>query len=192
MGKYSRADLLKDELSLVGSNDFLGRLAQMINKTSTVLLTIKVPKNLYFRAEILCEDIEELSGYSFIQNDLMNLLYNDFLLYAKKRPDPRAIFDLLNSLEQSAKGTQLQQNGEKVFKLVELDTKQEKITMELRMRRKVALRGEVILADMEEVQPNHGYTLERIFELLYIDFIDKFRKGNSEDAINNILSLLED
>ncbi|QGQ44453.1 hypothetical protein [Metabacillus sediminilitoris] len=85
----------------------------------------------------------------------MNLLYNDFLLYAKKRPDPRAIFDLLNSLEQSSKGTQLQQNGENVFKLVEFDTKQEKITMELRMRRKVALRGEVILADMEEVQPNH-------------------------------------
>jgi hypothetical protein len=50
----------------------------------------------------------------------------------------------------------------------------------------------VILADMEEVQPNHGFTLERIFELLYIDFIDKFRKGNSEDAINNILALLED
>lgn len=33
------------------------------------------------------------------------------------------------------------------------------------MRRKVALRGEVILADMEEVQPNHGYPLEPIFYL---------------------------
>jgi hypothetical protein len=122
MGKYIRGDLLKDELSLVGSNDFLGWLAQMMNKTSTVLLTIKIPKNLYFRAEILCEVIEELPGYSFIQNDLINLLYNDFLIYAKKRLDPRAIFDLLNSLEQSTKGTQLQQDGENVFKMVVIDT----------------------------------------------------------------------
>jgi hypothetical protein len=41
---------------------------------------------------------------------------------------------------------------ENVFKMVELDTKQERITMELRMRRKIALCGEVILADMEEVR----------------------------------------
>jgi hypothetical protein len=45
--------------------------------------------------------------------------------------------------------------------MVELDPKQEKITIQLRMRRKVALRGEVILADMEEVQLNHGYTYIR-------------------------------
>ena len=60
------------------------------------------------------------------------------------------------------------------------------------MRRKFALRGEVLLADMEEVQPGHGYTLERVFELLYIDFIDKFRKGDNLPLIKNILALLED
>jgi hypothetical protein len=191
MGKYSRADLLKDELSLIGAKDFLGLVFKQINKTSTVLLTIEVPKNLYFRAEILCDDIEELSGMAFIQNDLMNLLYNDFLIYAKKNPDPRAIFNLLSSLEPSGKDTQLLQQGENVYKMVTQESKQEMIALHLRMRRKVALRGEVLLADMEEVQPQHGYTLERIFELLYIDFIDKFRKGNSADAINNIIKLLD-
>ena len=65
-------------------------------------------------------------------------------------------------------------------------------TLQLRMRRKFALRGEVLLADMEEVQPQHGYTLEKVFELLYVDFIDKFRKGDNASAIKNILALLED
>jgi hypothetical protein len=59
------------------------------------------------------------------------------------------------------------------------------------MRRKYALRGEVLLADMEEVQPEHGYTL-KVFELLYIDFIDKFRKGDHAGVVEDILRLLDD
>ncbi|MEH7375680.1 hypothetical protein [Neobacillus drentensis] len=193
MGKYSRADLLKEELSLIGSSDFFGRFLQKVNKTSSVLLTIEVPLNLYLRAEVFCEDIHELAEMPFVQNDLINLLYNDFLTYAKKNPDPRALFRLLTSLDQQAgKNTRLEKKGESVFKLSHKDVHQEMKTMQLRMRRKFALRGEVLLADMEEVQPKHGYTLERVFELLYIDFIDKFRKGDNAAAIKNILALLED
>lgn len=193
MGKYSRADLLKEELALISSSDLFGRFLQKVNKTSTVLLTIEVPLNLYLRAEVFCEDIQELAEMPFVQNDLINLLYNDFLTYAKKNPDPRALFRLLTSLDQQAgKDARLEKQVGSVFKLTHKDVHQEMKTLQLRMRRKFALRGEVLLADMEEVQPEHGYTLERVFELLYIDFIDKFRKGDNAAAIKNILALLED
>lgn len=192
MGKYSSADLLKDELGLIGSQDFISRFLNKVNKTSSVLFTIQVPKNSFLRAAVLCEDIQELSELPFVQNDLLNLLYNDFLIYAKKHPDPRAIFNLLTSLEQSGKEQRLQQQNKSVFKMIHQDSRQDKVEMQLRMRRKVALRGEVLLADMEEVQPDHGYTLERIFELLYIDFIEQFRKGNTADAMNKIIALLEE
>ncbi|SMQ86641.1 hypothetical protein SAMN05444673_6640 [Bacillus sp. OV166] len=59
MGKYSQADLLKEELSLIGSSDLFGRFLQKMNKTSTVLLSIDVPKNLYLRVEVFCEDIQD-------------------------------------------------------------------------------------------------------------------------------------
>lgn len=193
MGKYSRADLLKEELALIGSTDIFGRFLQKVNKTSTVLLTIEVPLNLYLRAEVFCEDIQDLSEMPFSQTDLINLLYNDFLTYAKKNPDPLALFRLLTSLDQQAgKDVRLEKQGKSVFKLIQKDVQQERKTLQLRMRRKFALRGEVLLSDLEEVQPNHGYTLERIFELFYIDFIDKFRKGDNAAAIQNILALLED
>ncbi|MGM0890564.1 MAG: hypothetical protein ACQEW5_27430 [Bacillota bacterium] len=193
MGKYSQANLIDEELSLIGSSNFIGKLLHKVNKSSTVILTIDVPLNLFLRAEVFCEDIQDLSDMHFEQNDLMNLLYNDFLLFAKKNPDSKALFRLLTSLEQHAgKNSRLQKYGKSTFKLIHIDKNQEMKTLNLRMRRKFALRGEVLLADMEEVQPDHGYTLEKVFELLYIDFIDKFRKGNHSGAVENILRLLDD
>lgn len=193
MGKYSKANLLDDELSLIGSSDFFGKLLHKMNKSSTVLLSIDVPLPLYLRAEVFCEDIQDLSNMAFSQNDLMNLLYNDFLLFAKKNPNPLALFKLLTSTEtQAGKDVKLEKQGTTVFKLVHKEKHQNMRTLNLRMRRKFALRGEVMLADMEEVEPNHGYTLEKVFELLYIDFIEKFRKGSHTDAIENILRLLDD
>lgn len=193
MGKYSRANLLDEELSLIGSSDFIGKLLHKMNKSSIVLLSIDVPLNLYLRAEVLCEDIQDLSNMPFVQNDLINLLYNDFLLFAKRNPDPNALFRLLTSLEtQAGKDATLERQGTSVFKLIHKEKKQEMKTLNSRMRRKSALRGEVMLADMEEVAPNHGYTLEKVCELLYMDFIDKFRKGSQIDALETILRLLDD
>lgn len=193
MGKYSKANLLDDELSLIRSSDFFGKLLHKMNKSSTVLLSIDVPLPLYLRAEVFCEDIQDLSNMGFSQNDLMNLLYNDFLLFAKKNPNPLALYRLLTSTEtQAGKDVKLEKQGTTVFKLVHKEKHQNMRALNLRMRRKFALRGEVMLADMEEVEPNHGYTLEKVCELLYMDFIDKFRKGNHTDAIENILRLLDD
>ena len=193
MRKYSQANLLEEELSLMKSFDFFGRLLYKMNKSSTVLLSIDVPLSLYLRTEVFCEDIQDLSNMPFVQNDLMNLLYNDFLLFAKKNPNPMALFRMLTSLEvQAGKDAKLERKGTTVFKLIHTEKQQDMKTLNLRMRRKFALRGEVMLADMEEVEPNHGYTLEKVFELLYIDFIDKFRKGDHTNAVDNILRLLDE
>jgi len=191
--KYSSANLLEDELSSIGVSDFLNKLLYKLNKNSSVLLNINIPLNLYLRVEIFCEDIQDLSEIAFNQNDLMNLLYEDFLLFAKKNPNPKAVFKLLTSLDHvGGKECSLEPQGESIFKLVHIEQRQSMQKLQIKMKRKLALRGEVLLADIEEVQPEHGYTLERVLELLYIDFIDKFRKGDNETAINNILSLLSD
>ena len=147
--------MLEEELSLMKSFDFFGKLLYKMNKSSTVLLSIDVPLPLYLRAEVFCEDIQDLSNMPFVQNDLMNLLYNDFLLFAKKNPNPMALFRMLTSLEvQAGKDAKLERKGTTVFKLIHTEKQQDMKTLNLRMRRKFALRGEVMLADMEEVEPN--------------------------------------
>ena len=194
MVNYSQANLLKDELSsLEHRGSFIGRVIHQMNKNTSIFFTFNVPKSLFLRAEILCEDIEELSEMYFSQNTLINLLYKDFLTFARKKPDPRAHFNLLCSLEGKAgKESYLQKQNAHTFKMVYEQTHQEIKEMKIQLKRKIALRGEVLLADMEEVQPQHGYTLEKIFELLYVDFIDTFRKGDSTETLNKLLKLLED
>jgi hypothetical protein len=193
MKKYSQANVLTYELSqMSGGGDWLSRLLYKLNKTSSVILTIEIPLNLYLRAEVFCDDIEELSEVIFTQKDLIELLFNDFLLFVKKNQDPTDLFRLLTSLDLAAgKERGLQQENATTFKTMYKETTQKMQTIKVSLKRKSALRGEVFLADLEEVYPNHGYSLERVLEMLYCDFIDKFRKGNHSDAVNNILKVLE-
>lgn len=194
MKKYSSANLIDEELSLISSSDFVSKMIYKMTKTTTISLKIEVPLTIYLRAEILCEDIMELSEMPFYQNDLMNLLYNDFLLYAKKNPDPMSMFNRLNRLEKEVgKVSSLQkQDGKSIFSRIHQEKPQQMKSIICGMKRKLALRGEIILADMEEIQKEHGFTLERVFELLYIDFIEKFRRGSTKDSIENILYLLDE
>lgn len=194
MVKYSAANLIDEELNLIGASDFVSKMVYKMTKSSTISLKIEVPLSLYLRAEVLCEDIMELSDLPFCQKDLMNLLYNDFLLHAKKKPEPMAIFNLLNQLEKEIgrASTLQQQAGTNTFNRIQRKKPEQMKFLNCSMRRKFVLRGEVMLADMEEVQEGHGFTLERVLELLYMDFIEKFKRGGTKDTIENILYLIED
>lgn len=190
MKQYSSANLLKEELDIVTENDFFSKFLSKLTKTSTIHLKIEVPVNLYLRGEIICEDVSELSEMDFDQEDLMYLLFNDFLLFAKKNPDPVTIYQLLTSLEREAgKEAVLEKQSQgNIFNLTYKSSGNKMKTIQIRFRRKLALRGEVLLADLEEAQPEHGYTLEALLSLLYCDFVDKLRKGNNPEVINTIVS----
>ncbi|MEK4951939.1 hypothetical protein NST12_16730 [Bacillus sp. FSL W8-1127] len=193
MKKYSEADVLGEEFSLLpNTNKFLGKLIYRFHRMSSTFLVIEVPLNIYLRAEIFCEDVRDLSETEFGQQDLMNLLYHDFLRYAQKNPDPQYIFQLLTSLDPShGNKIHLQKKpNSSTFQRTEKPIQQQ--TLYITLRKKYALRGEVLLADMEEIFPNHGFTLEKIFRLLYCDFIEKLKKGENNKSIENILKLLED
>ena len=193
MKRYSSANLLSEELSFIKDNDFLSKILYKITKTSTITLTIEVPVNLYLRTEVFCDDVMELSEMIFDQGDLIYLLFNDFMLFAKKNPNPIAIFKLLTSLErESGKDAILEQQEGNLFKLTHQQKQQQMKILEFKFRRKHVLRGEILLADLEEVQPKHGFTLEKVLSLLYCDFVDKFRKGNNSEVINTIVSSLTD
>lgn len=197
MGKYSSANLLEEELEeRPQRGDFLGRMINKMVKTSNVLLTFQVPVSTYLRAEIFCEDIMDLAEdeANFTQEDLIDLLYYDFLHYAKKNPNPKAIHSLLVTLHRNSGKVMnlVNKDGGSVYNVIHRENKQHMQTVRLTCKRKLALRGEVLLADMEEVFPNHGFTLEDVLEYLYCDFINKFRTGDNSEAVKTILRMLDD
>lgn len=56
-------------------------------------------------------------------------------------------------------------------------------TPNVRLKRKQALRGEVMLSDIATVYPHHPFTLERVLEILLIDFITKYERGEAKNII---------
>lgn len=194
MKAYSEMNLIESEMKYLSlPSDWLGQALHKMSKTGTVTVKLQLPVPVVLRAQAFCEDIEELSGTTFNQTNLLDLLYNDFLLYAKKNPEPKIIFKMLTTIdEESGKDRGLVQEGKTVFKTVYQNKNYSEKMLPFKVKRKHALRGEILLADLEEIYPDHNYSIELLLKLLYCDFIDKFRKGHNKDAVKNILASLQD
>ncbi|WP_157930356.1 hypothetical protein [Mycobacteroides abscessus] len=199
MKKFSQVNLLSEELdSSYQGRGIVDRVFYRLMKQSSVMVHLNIPKPIYFRAEIFCEDVQELSEILFTHNDLLDLLYHDFLLYVKKNSDPQSLYNLL---------IQINHNPAAVKHYIEVDEVNEYLpvlsktinpadrekniqTLVFRTKRKQALRGEVLLADLAEVYPDHHFTLEMVLEMLYIDFVEKLKRGENPQALNNIVRML--
>ena len=195
--KYSSLDILNDELTnMPKKGDLLGKLFYRFEKSSSKELTIRVPMSVYLRAQIFCEDIETLaeSDKSFDQVDLIELLYNDFLKFAMRNPNPKALYDMLLTLERNS-ATELGIRRKKetsVFTVIHAEKKENIEEMKVIFRRKLILRGEILLSDLSGAFPDHGFTVENVLEYLYCDFINKFRRGDNAAAIKTILDMLDE
>ncbi|MEH7511105.1 hypothetical protein V7159_26040, partial [Priestia megaterium] len=102
MKKYSSSNLLQKELTQGSKNSFFGKLLYEFDKSSTKTMTLLVPMEVFVRAQVFCEDVEELSGMQFSQADLIDILYMDFLTHVKSKPDHQAIFNSIIQLERTS------------------------------------------------------------------------------------------
>lgn len=165
---------------------------------SSVFFELSVPRSSYFRMKVLCEDINELSGELFTQQKMLDILWRDFINQVKKVPNFKTVYDLL--MERETKMTvvttemiQVQKNTFTFFESEQLVPTNKRVKkndssiFNYRMNRKQALRGEVLLADIAEIYPNHHFTLERVLEIIYCDFIEKYKQGESENVVEQIV-----
>lgn len=196
MKKYSQANLLSEELvnSYQGAG-FIDKVLYRLVKQSSAVVYLTIPRPIYFRAEIFCEDVQEMSEMVFTHNDLLDLLYHDFLVYIKKNPDPQALYNLLIQINHNPAAVkhyvEVGETNEYLPSLTKNTVRENNIqTLVIKMKRKQALRGEVLLADLAEVYPDHHFTLEMVLEMLYIDFVEKLKRGENPQALNNIVKML--
>ena len=179
---YSKLNLIGEELKKLQSTG-LDKLWYMLHRKH-VVVTIEVPKDLFFRAEILVEDIQEQSETRFTQTDLINLLYDDFLKVIKKSGNVSDFYQRL-SVRESKKNTKItNMSGNKLNDWTSLPMAQ----IPLLLPRKAALRGEVFLADLEHFYPEHPFQLEDVLEIIYIDFLNEFKRGSLSDVVEKILN----
>uniref|UniRef100_A0A1S2MFX2 Uncharacterized protein n=2 Tax=Anaerobacillus isosaccharinicus TaxID=1532552 RepID=A0A1S2MFX2_9BACI len=193
MKAYSKKNLLQK------STDMKTTWLNIINYSS-VFLDLTIPKSTYFRMKILCEDISELSGSIFPQQKMLDLLWYDFINQIKRVPNFNLIYDMLLERETKTMVTtreviQERKNTFTFFENEQLVVQKaiktnESMNFTYRINRKQALRGEVFVADMSQVQPNHHITLERVLEIIYCDFIEKYKQGDAEKIVGEIVEAI--
>jgi hypothetical protein len=193
MKAYSQYNLIEEELFRLESEK---EAKSIFSKLSDLILSklfewcefnIKVPNYIYLRAKILCEDVELLSGYEFRVHELIYLLYRMFLHKMIKQDDPFYIYQVINvrSLDKP--------KVKRVGQFMDIEDYNDKVkSVNVRIKRKYVLRGEVILRDLENIVPNHNLTIEKILETIFIDFIKEYQSGSFKNAMNVLIQALEE
>lgn len=194
MKKYSQYDLIGEELIRL---DLQQQPRSLFEKLEDLLyyavfnkydFSLKVPNQLYFRAKILCEDITDLSGFNFCVEDLIYLLYRSFLQSVKEIDDPLSIYNLIFVRLKS--NPKVKKKGH----VIAFHTNHEESVqfVNISLKKKFVMRGEVLLRDLENMVPGHPLTVEIILETLLIDFIMEYQKGNSRNIIAELITKLEE
>lgn len=193
MKKYSQYDLIGEEMLRLNiqrqPRRFLERLEDLFFNAvfSKYNFSLKIPNHVYFRAKILCEDVKDLSGYNFEVQDLIYLLYRSFLHSVKEIDDPLSIYNLVFVRINSK--PQVKKSGN----FITLNYREEAIQyVNISLKKKYVLRGEVLLRDLENIVPGHSLTVETILETIFLDFIKEYQSGNSRNIINELINKLDE
>lgn len=164
----------------------LNSINKVIGNSSVVKYSILIPSSDYWRGELFCEDMQVLSdGYNFTQADLLDILFQDFLINVRLLSNPIGIYNYLKSID--SRPPIIRYNGEEV--IMDLPRAQ---TMEIEcyINRKDAVRAEVFLSDLAELFPDDPLSVQDILQIRYCYFIKEYKMGNMKEVIPSIMKHL--
>lgn len=186
---YSIYEEELNELSNVPTglfNKIMFRLTR--RQTTSIEYTILVPVSDFLRGQLFCDDVTEAIDESFTQKDLINILLSDFLFDAKRCSNP---YDLYNELMYKDRQS-IQVNTFENKPITKHINKNEKRSKKLlcAIQRKEALRLEVMLSDIADLEPIRFFTVEDVLKIIYCDFILKYKTGTLKNVLPKIIKRL--
>jgi len=184
---YSEKKLLQAELK--GRSPIIKLISP-----STVCLKLITPNDVLFRARNLCEDVTLTTTDRYRIDDLMQLLLDDIVDHVRRTQDVKGLHQLFLDRDKSTINVRLKYYNNESEETVPLypiikPKKEDDFEMVfIRLNRDDILRMEVLFSDMSTVFPNHHFTVERILEILLIDFIEKYKCGEAKNIITSAIN----
>jgi hypothetical protein len=183
--KYSRYNLINKELSSSNELGFIDRLLSYLTYERKYKFQVSVPNDLYFRAEILCDDIlqKRIEDKEYTQGELAEHVFLDFIDEVRNHDsNVGAIYNKVNVRKQ-----QLPLVNDNPLLPSKSTT-----TIDVKIYRDDLLRAEVLLRDLSHFVPKHGLDVEELIEIVYLDFLLEYEKGRRKNVIKEILEYLEE
>ncbi|MCK1995477.1 hypothetical protein MPH61_23425 [Peribacillus muralis] len=186
---YSIYEEELNELSYAPTGIFNKVLYRITRKNSArIEYTLSVPVSDFLRGQLFCDDISEAMEETITQNHLISILIDDFLFDAKRCSNP---YDLYNELvNKDLQSIQVNTFDDKpITKHINKKAKRNK-KLVCAITRKEALRLEVILSDIAELNPTRFFTVEDVLKIIYCDFILKYKTGTLKNVLQKIIKRL--
>ena len=168
-----------------------------------VILRIRIEWYAYLRADTFIEDLAELAGeeFSFDVVQLVALLYDDFLRQIRLGVELKDLYKRLREKQEriAAARTKIVEDfvqvAENHWSLIkkEVKVKRRMVGFDLRIARKSALRGEVLLYDLSRAagQTEPLLSLEELITILLLDFVAEIQNGNQTAVMKKIVQGLQ-
>ncbi|UAL46791.1 hypothetical protein K7887_18275 [Sutcliffiella horikoshii] len=176
---YSKYNLIEKEKAALEERNIF---QIMINSLSEkrYKFEIRVPNDMYLRAQVLCDDIDQLcdSEKVFPQRDLVEHIFLDFLDEVRKNDsNVGAIYNRVTVRTQELP----------LVKDQPIIPTRSTTLVSTRIDKEDALRAEVLLEDLSYFFPKHELTVEKLIEIVYLDFLLEYMKGRRKNVIADIL-----
>lgn len=194
--KFSRLDVIGQEREIIKERKEI-KGEKLWSRALYLLLNRRYPKHnfifyvseyLYLRAISFCQEVETEIDDIFTVRELANILYFDFLEYVRKTNDINTVHKRLAARDLAP--VKVFQTDE-VYNGVIYEEIRGYEMIETRIEHKDALKGEYLLRDMLEIYTDHTFTLENIFEIVFCDFMDDYRRGLIKNPLSKILHYLD-
>lgn len=164
--------------------DFIDSFLSTFSATEQLRLT--TPSNVYYRSQLLCEYISEKVGVPFDSSELIMLLYLDFLETSIQKYNPDKIYEAMTR-SHGYDDTIVIHEVDRVYEFKKRQTKRTNIF--LTMDKKDAKKGQLLLDEMEDLY-GQAPTLEKLVSTLLINFIEDYKTGHNQKALNEIVRTL--
>lgn len=153
----------------------------------TITMELEVPTSVYARTRLLCEYISDKVGVRYHVSELLMTIYLEFLQKSIEGYNPTKIYEEIT--RSYGYGERLVIHAED--RVYEYEKRSgTKTILTITIDKKDARKGELILEEMDELFGNVP-PLEGLFSTLWINFIEEYKRGNNQKALNAIIRSLK-
>lgn len=196
------------EMVFRGRRNLLKIVVDALSFTEDYILIM--PGDIVDRTRLLCMYVEEETGVSFSESEVVYLLYADFLNYYVKNPCQNRILKevgrKVNSYKEKKKSDKDEDEYIKIVcdgveyleKPIDVDRNKEKSndninknkTVCIKMDKREAQKGKIVL---DEIYITMGVriSMQELLASLWINFIEDYRNGKNKRAYKSIIKVLK-
>lgn len=156
---YSKYGVMTKEIKLMNALKWWERMKLQMILKEKYTFEVKMLKAYLFRLSIIIEDMEEES-YECTTSDLAEILIEDFLEHIRSKNSMEQLYQILEGKKYHVEEDLLHDDDEGKYGLINVQ-----------IDRRTLRRIEVFFSDMAYSYPTHGYTAEKLINILMCDYM---------------------